>query len=151
LDQFNQLQNNLRQVRQNINNLNSTLNQINQQLDNSERLTQTISSQVNQSRMSVSGTAGNTTGSYYATSPFQGTGYSQGTGYNKQFQTSQSMATGGVGSGAAYTSLNQRDEDVGSGYYNMNHSGSAGYPVSQYQGGQTPRYTSVEQPGRTSY
>jgi len=45
VDQFRQLQNDLRQVRQEINN---TLNQVNQRLVNSEQMIQNISNQVSQ-------------------------------------------------------------------------------------------------------
>ncbi len=115
---MNQIVNNLKQVKQNLNNINSRINQhVNdmqqlsqmfgqsfQALDNCERIAQTQST----------GTQSNFTGSNYqggfGTSQYTG----NNTGYQKQFYTSQRHS----GAPASH-SLNTMDNDITPAYYNM--------------------------------
>jgi len=143
LNQFQQLQDNLSQVRQNLNTVHSHINQLQQivgqftqQISNSEQLT----SQLQQQQY---------TQTQYQ--PAYTSGQYGGEDYN-QYQTSQSMNYGPAGS--QYRSINKRDADVGSGYYNMS-GGTASYGGNQYAGqsqyqGETMSPASTEKQYQTS-
>jgi len=112
LNQIDQLKNNLRQARQNIN---STLGQINQQLANSEQIAQSIGNQFVQQTGASFGSQYGTTqygGSQYQ--PFQNTGISGGGEYQDQ---ASMIKKGGVNQYGANYSSGIRDEDVGQAYY----------------------------------
>ncbi|MFW5786856.1 MAG: hypothetical protein ACOC21_02005 [Halanaerobiales bacterium] len=150
MNQVNQLQNSIRQVRQNLDSINTHLNQLNQlfgqsyqQLDNSWRLSNQIQQQFNNNfqtgiQTQYGQSAGVMGGSQYQTTPYSSSQYQRN---YRPYQTSQSIAgsPGNLG-GAQTQSINRRDRDVGSSYYNMKGTGST-YPVSQYQGQNTGGYT----------
>ncbi|MGM0409624.1 MAG: hypothetical protein ACQEQF_02580 [Bacillota bacterium] len=126
MNQINQLQNSLSQLRQNFNTINNHLNQLNQvinqsfqQVDTSVRLTGQLTQQ---SSFSPQQNMGSTTTS----------GYSSWGQQSPSMNRSQYQRSSQSKGGPQFNTM-QRDERIGSSYYNMK--GTPGNMGSQYQGG----------------